>query len=267
MPTLERSNPLPLYYQLKEVLKQQIRQGHLAPHTSIPSEPELVAQYHVSRATVRQALTELVHEGLLYRQHGRGTFVCEPRVQQHSISELNSFTGELRRRGKRPGGMLIVSELVRGSQTVREQLRLTDEEQVVRLERVRTADGTPVAYEIDYLPYPRANTIYQQAKEVAEGSLFSLMASEGLHPYIIEQSFRGDCACPLANLVCGSFVRSSMRPVLLLSIPKLSILGAATTSPSRCAPQDEALLQAGRVNLTRQPFHAFRSFNNFFNPR
>ena len=196
MPTLERSNPLPLYYQLKEVLKQQIRLGHLAPHTSIPSEPELVAQYHVSRATVRQALTELVHEGLLYRQHGRGTFVCEPRVQQQSVSELNSFSDELRRRGKRPGGMLIVSELVRGSQTVREQLRLTDEEQVVRLERVRTADGTPVAYEIDYLPYPRANSIYQQAKEVAEGSLFSLMASEGLHPYIIEQSFRGDCASP-----------------------------------------------------------------------
>ena len=205
MPTLERSNPLPLYYQLKEVLKQQIRQGHLAPHTSIPSEPELVAQYHVSRATVRQALTELVHEGLLYRQHGRGTFVCEPRVQQHSISELNSFTGELRRRGKRPGGMLIVSELVRGSQTVREQLRLTDEEQVVRLERVRTADGAPVAYEIDYLPYPRANTIYQQAKEVGDGSLFSLMASEGLHPW----SRRGVITTPCQNSVTDRACHSS----------------------------------------------------------
>src|SRR6266571_2713777 len=107
MPTLERSNPLPLYYQLKEVLKQQIHAGHLAPHTAIPSEPELVAQYHVSRATVRQALTELV----------------------------------------------------RGSQTVREQLRLTDEEQVIRLERLRTADDEPVAYEVAYLPYPRAGGV------------------------------------------------------------------------------------------------------------
>src|SRR5436305_14643133 len=104
MPTLERSNPLPLYYQLKEVLKQQIQAGHLAPHTAIPSEPELVAQYHVSRATVRQALTELVHEGLLYRQHGRGTFVCEPRVQQ-DLSVLTSFSEELRRLGKRPSGL------------------------------------------------------------------------------------------------------------------------------------------------------------------
>jgi GntR family transcriptional regulator len=193
MPTLERSNPLPLYYQLKEVLKQQIQAGHLAPHTAIPSEPELVAQYHVSRATVRQALTELVHEGLLYRQHGRGTFVCEPRVQQN-LSELTSFSEELRRRGKRPGGLLLVSELVRGSAAVRTQLRLTDEEQVVRLERLRTADDTPIAYEIDYLPYPRAAGVYQRAKETAEGSLYSLMASEGLHPYIVEQTLKVDAA-------------------------------------------------------------------------
>jgi GntR family transcriptional regulator len=193
MPTLERSNPLPLYYQLKEVLKQQIQAGHLAPHTAIPSEPELVAQYHVSRATVRQALTELVHEGLLYRQHGRGTFVCEPRVQQN-LSELTSFIEELRRRGKRPGGLLLVSELVRGSAAVRTQLRLTDEEQVVRLERLRTADDTPVAYEIDYLPYPRAAGVYLRAKETAEGSLYSLMASEGLHPYIVEQTLKVDMA-------------------------------------------------------------------------
>jgi GntR family transcriptional regulator len=187
MPTLERSNPLPLYYQLKEVLKQQIRAGHLAPHTAIPSEPELVAQYHVSRATVRQALTELVHEGLLYRQHGRGTFVCEQRVQQRTVSELTSFSQELRRRGKRPGGILVVSELVRGSQTVREQLRLTDEEQSVRLERLRTADDMPIAYEVDYLPYPRATTIYQRAREVADGSLYALMMTEGLQPYLAEQ--------------------------------------------------------------------------------
>src|SRR5205814_9339010 len=122
MPTLERSNPLPLYYQLKEVLKQQIRAGHLAPHTAIPSEPELVASYHVSRATVRQALSELVHEGLLYRQHGKGTFVCEPRVQQRA-SELTSFSDEIQRRGKKAGSLLLTSALVRGTEAVREQLR------------------------------------------------------------------------------------------------------------------------------------------------
>jgi GntR family transcriptional regulator len=191
MPTLERSNPLPLYYQLKEVLRQQIQAGHLAPQSAIPSEPELVSRYHVSRATVRQALTELVNEGLLYRQHGKGTFVCEPRVQQ-TLSELTSLTTELQRRGKRPGGLLLLSELARGSETMRKQLRLADEEQVVRLERLRSADGQLIAYEVDYLPYPRATSIYTRAKEVAEGSLYQLMASEGLTPSIAEQFIKAD---------------------------------------------------------------------------
>ncbi|MGH2495972.1 MAG: GntR family transcriptional regulator [Ktedonobacteraceae bacterium] len=193
MPTLERSNPLPLYYQLKEVLRQQIQAGHLAPHSSIPSEPELVSSYHVSRATVRQALTELVNEGLLYRQHGKGTFVCEPRVQQ-TLTELTSLTTELRRRGKRPGGLLLLSKLARGSETMRQQLRLADEEQVVRLERLRSADGQLIAYEVDYLPYPRATSVYTRAKELAEGSLYQLMASEGLTPAIAEQSIKADKA-------------------------------------------------------------------------
>lgn len=193
MPTLERSNPLPLYYQLKEVLRQQIRSGHLEPHSAIPSEPELVASYHVSRATVRQALNELVHEGLLYRQHGKGTFVCEPRIQQ-TLSELASLSEELKRRGKRPGGLLIVSELTRGNETVRERLRLADEEQVMRLERVRTADSTPCAHEVDYLPYPRSSSIYQRAQEASEGSLYALMITEGLGPYVAEQTIRGGVA-------------------------------------------------------------------------
>jgi GntR family transcriptional regulator len=77
---------------------------------------------------------------------------------------------------------------------VRGQLRLTDEEQVVRLERLRTANETPIAYEIDYLPYPRAGGVYQRAKETAEGSLYTLMTSEGLHPYIAEQTLKADVA-------------------------------------------------------------------------
>lgn len=74
---LDRSSPLPLYFQLKEALRKEINAGRFNSNAAIPSEPEFVIHLHVSRATVRQAITELVHEGLLYREHGKGTFVRE----------------------------------------------------------------------------------------------------------------------------------------------------------------------------------------------
>jgi GntR family transcriptional regulator len=77
---------------------------------------------------------------------------------------------------------------------VRDRLNLADAEQALRLERVRTANGTPYAYEIDHLPYPRASGVYQRVKEVAEGSLYRLMVSEGLVPYIAEQSIASGVA-------------------------------------------------------------------------
>jgi GntR family transcriptional regulator len=64
---------------------------------------------------------------------------------------------------------------------------LSDEEQVVRLERLRTADDQPIAYELDYLPHPRAANVYQRAKEIGDGSLYNLMIAEGLQPYLAEQ--------------------------------------------------------------------------------
>ena len=64
----------------------------------------------------------------------------------------------------------------------------------IRLERLRTADDRPIAYEIDYLPYPRAGSIYRRAKELADGSLYSLMSGEGLVPYIAEQEIKADQA-------------------------------------------------------------------------
>jgi GntR family transcriptional regulator len=193
MPVLDHTSPIPLYYQLKDELRRFILTGHLEPHAAIPSEPELVATYHVSRATVRQALNELVQEGLLYREHGKGTFVREPHFEQ-AVSELTSLSDTLKQRGQKPGGIFLASELTRGDQNVRDQLKVAEEEQVMRLERVRTADGMPCAHEVAYLPYPRASRIYQHAKEVAEGSLYLRMRAEGLIPFIMEQSIRGGVA-------------------------------------------------------------------------
>ena len=78
MPAISRDAPIPIYYQLKQIIKEQISQGILEPGDRIPSEDELCTRHGISRTPVRQAITELVHEGLLVRIHGRGTFVAQP---------------------------------------------------------------------------------------------------------------------------------------------------------------------------------------------
>ena len=101
--TLDRELPVPLYHQLKSLLLRRIEVGELKPNARLQTEDQLAAAYQVSKATVRQALGELVHAGYLRREQGRGTFVAEPRVDQ-GPTELTSFTVDMRRRGLGPTG-------------------------------------------------------------------------------------------------------------------------------------------------------------------
>lgn len=101
---LDPTSALPLYHQLKEALRRQIEAGAWRPHQAIPPERSLIERYSVSRITVRQALTDLVGEGLLYRERGRGTFVAA-RVRPPIAEMLSNLTGhveELQHRGFTP---------------------------------------------------------------------------------------------------------------------------------------------------------------------
>ena len=88
----------PLYQQLYQLLRNKILAGEWHPDEMLPSEADLIAQYQVSRATVRQALDELVSDGLIYRKQGRGTFVAPPTVEQ-GLVRIVSFTEDMQQRG------------------------------------------------------------------------------------------------------------------------------------------------------------------------
>ena len=82
---IDKSSPIPVYYQLKEDILKKIREGVWKVGQCIDSERELSENYGVSRMTIRQALGELVQEGILVREKGKGTFVCEPKVKQKDM--------------------------------------------------------------------------------------------------------------------------------------------------------------------------------------
>lgn len=141
--------PVPKHAQLRAILLDQVH-GTWEAHSAIPSERELMAEYGVSRATVREAIRQLVEEGTLYRVHGKGTFVSGERIQANL--HLASFTEDMRRRG------LVAATIVRGTSLVeapveaRAALGLAAGARVWQVERLRLAGGVPMALERGYYP-------------------------------------------------------------------------------------------------------------------
>ena len=127
--------------------------GHLrrlvagaSPGDRLPSDAELCEQFGVSRMTARQAVQTLANERLLYRQRGRGTFVAAPQIPRVLGSPL-SFSASTRRRGMEPGSTVLASGRRPATPDEAQALRLAADDLVVMVDRVRLADGVPMAIE------------------------------------------------------------------------------------------------------------------------
>ena len=129
---------------------QQLIDDELSPGDAIPSERALVERLGVSRVTVRQAIADLVDGGVLERVHGKGTYVTGPQVD--SWLHLTSFSREMRDRGLQPATVVLSAREEVADEEVSYGLRIRPGREVIRVERLRTADGTPMAHEVGYYP-------------------------------------------------------------------------------------------------------------------
>jgi GntR family transcriptional regulator len=145
---------LPLYRRIEADLRDRIRSGVLRPGGQVAPEPELMAEYGVSRATVRQALAGLVAEGLLEIRRGLGTYVTAPRFE-HTIGGFYSFSREIERHGLEPGTKVLELRKERAADTVAEALGIATGTEVVALRRLRLAGPDPLVVETSHLPAAR----------------------------------------------------------------------------------------------------------------
>jgi GntR family transcriptional regulator len=164
--------PVPKHRQLREILISLI-EAQLTPDTAIPSERELVTRFNVSRATVREAVGRLVSEGRLYRVRGKGTFVAAPRVE--SQLHLASFTEDMRRRGHRPSTIVLAADDSVPPPPARSALGMAPNDRAYRVERLRSADGAPMAHEVSWLP---ASPLPRFLDHDLAGSVYSILARE-----------------------------------------------------------------------------------------
>nr|WP_281063576.1 GntR family transcriptional regulator [Halobacillus andaensis] len=141
---------MPMYYQIEENVKQRIANEEFKRGEAIPSERELSESYEVSRMTVRQAITNLVNEGILYRRKGRGTFVAEEKIAQ-PLQGMTSFTEDMKSRGMKPESRLLSLQIKTAPAEISQKLHLESSSQVVKIDRIRYADQEPMAIETTYL--------------------------------------------------------------------------------------------------------------------
>lgn len=148
---LDRTSVVPLYYQIRQRVLEQIRSGALKPGELLPSEHVIASRLRVSRMTVRQALKSLCDLGVANTQTGKGTFVTGVKLEK-SFRRVLSFTEEMHERKARPGSKTLSFAILRPDRETAAALQLPPREKVACLRRLRLADSLPMGVERSCLP-------------------------------------------------------------------------------------------------------------------
>jgi GntR family transcriptional regulator len=141
-----------LYLQVIDRIKHDIETGVYKEKQKLPSEFELSKQLGVSRATLREALRILEEENVIIRRHGVGTFVNSKPLFTSGIEQLSSVTDMIKQAGRKPGTIFLSSSIQGPTEEDVRRFQCSPDEEILLVERVRTADGEPVVYCVDKIP-------------------------------------------------------------------------------------------------------------------
>jgi len=161
------------YERVAATLEERIRAA-LEPHSSLPTERDLMKEFGVSRMTVRQAIQVLIGRGLVYNIQGSGTYVANPAVISKTL-RLTSFSEDMRQRGLTPSSRVLASGTVPAPPKVAEALEVETASPLASVQRLRLADEMPMAIESVYL----AATLVDIDGLDTSGSLYDQMAARG----------------------------------------------------------------------------------------
>ena len=166
MQSIDRNSPIPLYYQLKEILLEQIHGGKWLVGDLLPSENQLQQDYDLSRTTVRQTLSELVVEGYLVRRRGRGTFIAEPKVTYDPARqmELNEY---MQSQGVSLHWQFIDKQIIKAPESVALALQIREGKDVLNIRRLRLAGNRVIGYHLAYIP--KTLSQFVDEKNLTEG--------------------------------------------------------------------------------------------------
>lgn len=182
--SINKTTPIPLYYQLKEILLEYIK----SPHHSdcLPTEIELCKQYDISRSTVRQAINELVADGYLERVKGKGTLIVKDKINQDYLFVIESFNEEMREKGLVHKTKVLEFEIIPANEVISLNLRLQPGAEAIKLVRLRSINEEPILYVKTYLPAYLFQGLLE--KDLENNSLYYIVEND--YGYRIAKSAR-----------------------------------------------------------------------------
>ena len=150
---IDRNYPLPLYYQIEKIIKEEIKDGNLKPGDMIPTEMDLMEMFSVSRATIRNAIKNLENDGYLKRERAKGTFVNFPPIERNFLGNLKCFSEEMKNKSIPHKTVVLKHEIIKADAEISEKLRIELKEPVFSLKRLRSVLDKPVLIVQSYIPY------------------------------------------------------------------------------------------------------------------
>ena len=171
--TLDKNIPVPLYFQLKTLILNEIKNGSYKSGDLIPTENEISEMFDISRTTVRQAITELVHDGHLYRVKSKGTFVSNPKVTQHVLNRYYTYEGDAEQSGRKIDRVQLAKEIIPMPREMIELGAGKEGDKVIFLKRKRMVEDVPTVRVDAYLVYNKFAHLMD--KDLVNSSLRSLM--------------------------------------------------------------------------------------------
>jgi GntR family transcriptional regulator len=169
---LDRSSPLPLWAQIVEDLRRRLASGEFEEH--FPTDEELVADYEVSRHTVREAVRRLSVDGLVVRERGRGSSVSLPALEQ-PLHSLYSLASTMRAKGIEERSEVLAAELLPAAGDLVAHLDVAAGAELVFIERLRFAGAEPIAWDRSWLPADQARGLL--GADLSSGGLYDLLAA------------------------------------------------------------------------------------------
>jgi GntR family transcriptional regulator len=173
---VDRTSPVPLYFQVAQQLERAIESGELPPGAQLENEIQLAEQLGLSRPTMRRAMQYLVERGLLVRKRGIGTQVAQAKFKRPV--ELSSLWDDLVRSGQEPTTTVLSSAREHAVGEMARKLAVADGTEVIVLERLRYASGEPIARMCNYLPTALAPELTAEALQ--RRGLYELLRSGGI---------------------------------------------------------------------------------------